>query len=252
VFESGEWLQRYGVVILPGLMVAEQFGVPAPAVPALLWVGALAARGRVSVPLVLSVMVVVGLAVDFMWYELGRRRGAIVLAAWLRRLSREPDASMQWTRRAFARYGLSVLLLAKFVPGLTTITPPLAGMLAVPRGRFARYDAAGVVLWAGTWLGLGYVFSDEISLVARRVASLGDILVVLVAIPLAGYVAVRAMRRRRSPAARAADRARGDPASGRDHERLPTIGHPGTPTGGGGDRLTDSRRRRESLALTRR
>jgi len=44
-------LERYGVVILPALMVAEQFGVPLPAVPALLAVGALGAQGRANLAL---------------------------------------------------------------------------------------------------------------------------------------------------------------------------------------------------------
>jgi membrane protein DedA with SNARE-associated domain len=40
------WLERYSVVILPALVVAEQIGIPLPAVPALLIVGAMAAQGR--------------------------------------------------------------------------------------------------------------------------------------------------------------------------------------------------------------
>ena len=44
--DSVQILERYSVVILPVLVVAEQVGVPLPAVPALLAVGALAAKGR--------------------------------------------------------------------------------------------------------------------------------------------------------------------------------------------------------------
>ena len=74
-----QFLERYGVVILPVLVVAEQIGVPLPAVPALLAVGALAAHGRISIPMVLGTIAVVALIADFGWYELGRRRGAGVL-----------------------------------------------------------------------------------------------------------------------------------------------------------------------------
>ena len=74
------WLERYSVVILPVLVAAEQVGIPLPAVPALLIVGALAARGRVSLWLVIGAIAVVALAVDLVWHELGRRRGARVLS----------------------------------------------------------------------------------------------------------------------------------------------------------------------------
>lgn len=68
-------LEHYGVVILLALVVAEPVGVPLPAVPALLAVGALAAQGRISIPPVLGALAAVALIIDFGWYELGRRRG---------------------------------------------------------------------------------------------------------------------------------------------------------------------------------
>jgi membrane protein DedA with SNARE-associated domain len=143
-------LDQYGFLILPALLVAEQFGIPLPAVPALLGFGALAAQGRGSIPMMLSTMAAVALIVDFAWYELGRRRGPRVLKV-LCRLSLEPASCVR--RRAgevFTRYGAYGMLVAKFVPGLTTVLPPLAGVFGVGRVRFAVYELAGVLLWAGT------------------------------------------------------------------------------------------------------
>ena len=96
--ESLKLLEQYGVVILPALVVAEQIGIPLPAVPALLAVGALAASGRASIPLVLGAIALVALTVDLGWYELGRRRGVGVLAR-LCRLSLEPDSCVLDERR---------------------------------------------------------------------------------------------------------------------------------------------------------
>ena len=193
--DSLQFLDRYGVVILPALAVAEQIGLPLPAVPALLAVGALAAHGRSSIPLVLGAISVAALAIDFVWYELGRRRGARVLVR-LCQLSLEADS---WLRRAestFARYGARSMLAAKFIPGLTTVMPPLAGVFAIPRGRFALYDFAGVLLWAGTWLALGYFFSDAIVLIAAKASALGRMLGLVIATALAGYILVKYGRRR--------------------------------------------------------
>ena len=189
-----QYLEHYGVVILPALAVAEQVGLPLPAMPALLAVGALAAHGRISIPLVLGAISAAALATDFAWYELGRRRGARVLAR-LCRLSLQPDSCLRRAESIFARHGARSMLVAKFVPGLTTVMPPLAGVFAIARGRFALYDLAGVLLWAGTWLALGYFFSDAIVLIAARATALGHMLGLVIAAALAGYILVKYGRR---------------------------------------------------------
>jgi len=193
--DSVHLLERYSAVILPALVVAEQVGIPLPAVPALLAVGALAAQGRVSPLLVIGAIVVVTLPVDLVWHELGRRRGARVLSG-LCRLSLEPDVCVRRTQNLFIRHGVRALLVAKFLPGLTTVMPPLAGVFGVPRLRFAIYDLAGVVLWAGLWAGIGYVFSDTIEVLALRVSALGRTAGLVVAGALVGYILLKYLRRR--------------------------------------------------------
>jgi membrane protein DedA with SNARE-associated domain/rhodanese-related sulfurtransferase len=148
-----------------------------------------------NIPLVLAAISVVALAADFTWYEVGRRRGAVVLAT-LCRLSLEPDSCLRRAKGMFVRHGARGMLVAKFVPGLTTVMPPLAGVFAVGRVRFALYDLAGVLLWAGTWLTLGYVFTDAITLVTARATALGRMLGLVVVAALAAYVLLKYMRRR--------------------------------------------------------
>ena len=145
--------------------------------------------------LTLSAIAVVALCVDFAWYELGRRRGALVLAK-LCRLSLEPDSCVHRAESVFARYGAPALLLAKFVPGLTTVVPPLAGIFAIGRARFAIYEVGGVLLWAGTWMGLGYFFSGAITSLALSAARLGRMLGIVVVAVAGGYILVKYLRRR--------------------------------------------------------
>ncbi len=188
-------LERHSAIILPVLVVAEQIGIPLPAVPAVLAVGALAAQGRVSLLLVIGAIAAVVLPVDLVWHELGRRRGARVLSG-LCRLSLEPDICVRRTENLFLRHGVRALLVAKFLPGLTTVMPPLAGIFGVSRLRFVFYDLAGVVLWAGLWAGVGYVFSDSIEVMARRVSALGRTSGFVVVAALVGYVLLKYVRRR--------------------------------------------------------
>ena len=192
--DSLELLARYGAVILPILVVAEQVGVPLPAVPALLGVGALAATGRGSIPLVLGAITVVALTVDLAWYEVGRRRGAPVLAR-LCRLSLEPDSCIRRTQDIFVRYGVRGMLVAKFMPGLTTVMPPMAGIFGVGRLRFVCYEILGVLLWAGLWTWVGYLFSDAITTIVAQLARLERAVGVVAAV-VAGYIVAKYVRRR--------------------------------------------------------
>ena len=188
------WLERYSVILLPALTVAEQLGVPLPAVPALLATGALAASGRVSVWLVIGAIVVGTLPVDLVWHEVGRRRGAQVLSR-LCRLTLEPDICVRRTERLFMRFGVWTLLVAKFLPGLTTVLPPMAGAFGIPRLRFALFDAAGTVLWAGLWTAVGYIFSEAIEEIIVRISALGHGAIAVVVAALVGYIGVKYLRR---------------------------------------------------------
>jgi membrane protein DedA with SNARE-associated domain len=188
------WLERYSVIILPALAVFEQVGIPLPAVPAMLVAGALAATGRVNPVLVIGAIVIVTLPVDLVWHELGRRRGARVLSG-LCRFTLEPDVCVRRTQNLFMRHGVRTLLVAKFLPGLTTVLPPMAGAFGVSRLQFALYDVAGSAVWAGFWTGVGYLFSDAIEQVLIRVASLGHAAALVVGAALIGYVLLKYLRR---------------------------------------------------------
>ncbi len=194
--ENLEFFEHYGIFILPALTVAEQIGIPLPAVPALLAMGALAAHGRVNVLIVLAAISLAALLTDLAWYEVGRRLGNDVLVR-LYRWSSKPEDCRRRAEAAFARHGARSILVAKFVPGLTTVMPPLAGVFGVTRLRFALYDLAGVLLWAGTWLSAGYFFSDGIALIGARASSLGQALGLVIVVALIGYVLFRYGRRQR-------------------------------------------------------
>src|SRR5262245_34899190 len=135
--------------------------------------------GDVNIPLVLAAISLATLTVDFAWYELGRRT--------LYRWSSDPDACRRRAETVFSRHGARSMLIAKFFPGLTTLLPPLAGVFAVTRLQFALYDLAGVLLWAGAWLAVGYVYSDGIVLITARLSGLGHMLGAVVVILFLGY-----------------------------------------------------------------
>ena len=150
-----EFLIRHGEAFLFLYVFADQLGIPLPAVPALLTMGALAAVGKINYGLALGLSVVASVLADTIWYALGRARGIQVLGL-LCKLSLEPDSCVRRTEDVFVRYGVRSLIIAKFVPGLSTVAPPLAGMVGVSVPRFTLYSALAALVWAGAWSALGY------------------------------------------------------------------------------------------------
>src|SRR5258705_6805586 len=141
-------LVRYGYLVVFGSVLAEQIGIPIPAIPFLLAAGGLAGSGRLSLALLLALSGVASLMADLTWYWIGRLGGARVLG-WLCRISLEPDSCVRRTQTSFSKHGARTLLFAKFVPGLSTIAPPLAGILPMALGRVPFFSPLGGGAWAG-------------------------------------------------------------------------------------------------------
>jgi membrane protein DedA with SNARE-associated domain len=165
-------LVRYGYLVVFGSVLAEQIGIPIPAIPFLLAAGALAGSGRLSLALLLALSGVASLMADVTWYWIGRLGGARVLG-WLCRISLEPDSCVRRTQTSFSKHGARTLVFAKFVPGLSTIAPPLAGIVRMSLGRFVFFSAIGGVVWAGAFIVLGWVFSYQLEIVAGYAAQFG-------------------------------------------------------------------------------
>ena len=189
-------LLQYGYVVLFVFVLSEQIGLPIPAVPVLLGVGALSGAGRMSLVPAFAVALAASLPPDLFWFELGRRRGGRILGL-ICRVSLEPDSCVRRSQNLFLRWGRKTLLIAKFFPGLSTIAPPLAGVVGVGRSQFLLFDSVGLLVWAGAWIGLGYVFSDALELVASQAARLGNYALVIAGAALAAYVIFKYVQRRR-------------------------------------------------------
>ncbi len=194
--EALEFLSRHGYAVIFAWVLAEQAGVPVPALPMLLAAGALAAMGKMNPAAAAALAVAGALASDVTWYSLGRTRGIRVLKM-LCRISLEPDSCVRNTQGVFARYGARTLLVAKFVPGLGAAAPPLAGVVRMPAGRFLLFDTLGASLWACTYVVLGFVFANQLETVAMQGGRLGAGFLTFLAAACAAFIAWKYMRRHR-------------------------------------------------------
>ncbi len=196
VDEAIQFLVRQGYTVLFVWVLVEQIGLPLPAIPLLLAAGALAGAGRLNIAIAIGVAVLAALLSDIVWYQIGRHRGSRVLQL-LCRISLEPDWCVRRTEDVFARHGARSLLVAKFIPGLNTVAPPLAGIFRMRLPRFLLFDSLGALLWAGGFAGLGYLFSQQLERVAASALRLGTSLVGVLVGGLAAYIIWKYVQRQR-------------------------------------------------------
>lgn len=194
--ETSQFLINHGLPLVFAAVFVEQMGLPLPALPWLLAAGALSATGKFSLPLGLGVTVFACLIADAVWFYLGRYRGNQVLAL-LCRISLEPDSCVRRTQNVFTKYGLRGVLIAKFVPGMSTVAPPLAGMSGISAGKFLFVDGAGSLLYGGCLLGFGYFFSHQIDQIGAAIARVGGSALGLVIGLATLYIGYRIWQRQR-------------------------------------------------------
>ena len=193
--DASDFLVRHGPTMLFVWVLAEQLGLPIPALPALLAAGALARSAGMNPLGPLVAAMAASLLADTLWYEIGRRGGARVMN-FLCRVSLEPDSCVRRTEDLFSRHGARSLLLAKFVPGLSTAAPPLAGIFRMRFSRFLFYNTLGAFIWAGGTMLVGYLLGNQIEAIVSAVGRAGH-LVGLVLGGLVLYVLAKWVNRRR-------------------------------------------------------
>jgi membrane protein DedA with SNARE-associated domain len=187
-------LTQYGLVLVFLNVLVHQAGLPLTAAPLLVVTGALAYQGQLQLAPLLGAAVAGSLLGDTPWFFAGRRFGFRVLKS-LCRIAIEPDACVKQTENIFERWGAPSLLVAKFVPGFSTVAPPLAGAMKLPFLSFLAFSAAGAIIWAGTAIGIGMAFHSEVDSVLTWLEESGPGVLAAIAAVVALYAAVKWVER---------------------------------------------------------
>src|SRR5258706_15595767 len=188
--ELVDLIARYGLALIFINVLVEQVGLPVPAVPTLIVAGAAAAAGEISAAAVFGVAVLACFIGDGLWFAGGRIYGRRVMRL-LCRISLSPDSCVRQSEYHFGRWGKAALVVSKFVPGLSAVTPPLAGAMRMSWPSFLLLNGAGIVLWCTIPIGAGMLFSDQIGQVIAVLERYGAMAVALLAAALAAYIALK-------------------------------------------------------------
>jgi membrane protein DedA with SNARE-associated domain/rhodanese-related sulfurtransferase len=189
-------ISRHGLAIVFANVLVEQIGLPLPALPMLVVAGALGAAGQLSLPLVFIVALLACLIADGTWYGIGRVYGNGVMKT-LCRISLTPDSCVSETQSRFERWGVNALMVAKFVPGLSLIAPPLAGATRIGVPTFLLFNGIGAALWVTAGIGGGALFGSQVEFILMKMQDYGGIAVVIIIASLAVYITYKWWERRR-------------------------------------------------------
>jgi membrane protein DedA with SNARE-associated domain/rhodanese-related sulfurtransferase len=193
-------ISQYGLAIVFANVLVEQIGLPIPAIPMLVVAGALGAAGQLSLPLVFIVALLACLIADSTWYIIGRIYGNSVMKT-LCRISLTPDSCVSETQSRFERWGVNALMVAKFVPGLSLIAPPLAGATRIGVPTFLLFNGIGASLWVLAGISGGALFGKQVEFILAQVQQYGTMAVIAIVALLATYIGYKWLERHRFYAA---------------------------------------------------
>lgn len=198
-------IETYGVLIVFGIVLIEQIGLPIPAMPILIVSGAMSVNGGANLWFCLLASVFACIISDSFWFNAGRFYGKRILRL-LCKISLNPDSCVSKTEDTFARFGPNSLLISKFIPGFNTIAQPLAGATGVSTGRFFLLSAGGGLLWSGVGLGVGVMFNDSIDDVLASLETTGGTALLVVMAALGAFIFYKYLKRRRRALVNALER----------------------------------------------
>jgi membrane protein DedA with SNARE-associated domain/rhodanese-related sulfurtransferase len=188
-------LLAYGYLLLFGWVLVEQFGIPLPATPVLLAAGAMSAEHQISFIVAFLAGLLACMMADTAWFLIGRHYGNHVLRI-LCKLSLEPTICVRRTQDSFGRRRGTMLMFAKFVPGLATLAAPVAGQNGMGVARFLFFDSIGATLWLLALLGGGRLFGDALKRDPGLLNWVGRFSGVLLLLGILGFFIMRLYRRR--------------------------------------------------------
>jgi len=189
-------LQHFGLEVVIINVFVDQLGLPVPAVPTLIVAGAIAANGQLSLAAIFLGASLACLGADCCWYLLGQLFGMRVLKT-LCKISLEPDSCVSNTQMRFERWGINSLIIAKFVPGLAIIAPPLAGAMRIGWMRFLFLSTLSALLWVGSALLAGILFRAQVENVLIDLDRFGGLAVLAAMLLLGSYLGYKWWERTR-------------------------------------------------------
>jgi membrane protein DedA with SNARE-associated domain len=190
-------LDHWGYWAVGGLVLVEDFGVPAPGETVLIAASLYAGAGQLNIVAVVVIGFLAAVAGDNIGYLIGRTGGRALVLRYGKYVLITPER-FEKAERFFTRQGGKVVTIARFVEGLRQANGIIAGAAAMPWRRFLAFNALGAALWVGLWCTLGYVAGDHITTIYEDINRYSLYVLLAFALLVAALVTRAVLRRRRA------------------------------------------------------
>ena len=183
-------IAHHGYSIIFLAVFLESVGLPVPAALAMVAGGAAGASGILNAPWVFALCIIAMLLGDLIVYFFGRKMGWLLLG-FLCKVSANPETCILRSAESFYKRGKTTLVIAKFIPGISTMAAPLAGSMKMRPAQFLLYDFAGSVLYTVVYAGLGFLFHNFLSVIVHGFQAAGHLVEFILLLAVIAYIAYR-------------------------------------------------------------
>ncbi len=156
------YIHHYGAAAVTAVLTFESIGAPLPGESLLIFASVLAARGEISLPVLMLSSWTGAVFGDNIGYLLGRRFGRGIILRYGARIGIN-DERLGKVEAVFARYGAFTVAFARFVNVLRQLNGVVAGMLRMDWKRFLFFNALGGALWVTVWTFAGFYLGKHVS-----------------------------------------------------------------------------------------
>jgi membrane protein DedA with SNARE-associated domain/rhodanese-related sulfurtransferase len=154
-------IQTYGLWLVFLITLLQSIGLPLPAFAVLIVTTAVTPPTEANIIILILTGSLGTLAGDVILYFAGKRYGTAILGK-LCKISISPDTCVRSTGDIFERYGAPALTILKFVPGLSTLAPVVAGVAAMQVTVFVFFSSIAALIYLGAAVTLGAVFRHQV------------------------------------------------------------------------------------------
>jgi membrane protein DedA with SNARE-associated domain len=197
-------LDNYGYLAVAGLVMVENFGVPAPGETILVAAAVYAGTGRLSIVGVGLIAVAAAVIGNCIGYAIGYFGGHALVLRYGKYVFLTKER-LDKAERFFARRGGLVVVAGRFIEGLRQAAGIIAGTAEMPWKQFLAFTTLGAVLWVAVWAPLGYLAGDHIGTIYADATRYSLYLLIALVVVLAALIARAVWRRKRGPATEAAE-----------------------------------------------
>ncbi|MFN3350224.1 DedA family protein [Pseudorhodoplanes sp.] len=157
IFEP--YLKHYGAIAIFVMIYLESMGSPVPGETGVIAASLLAAKGELSIVSVYVAVLAGAILGDSTGYVIGRLGGNALLRRFGPRIGLTAER-LDAVEDRFARGGLWIVFIARFIPLMRQINGLLAGSLAMPWHRFLMAQSAGALVWTSLYTLGPYFFTE--------------------------------------------------------------------------------------------